>query len=53
MIQNVRHKRLKLLHDKDSPRKVPAAFAYKFRDVLSVLDVATSKASINRRSPWR
>ena len=46
MIQNFRHKGLKLLYEKDNPRKVPAAFADKLRDVLSVLDVATSKASI-------
>ena len=35
MIQNFRHKGLKLLYETD-----------KLRDVLSVLDVATSKASI-------
>ncbi len=46
MIQNFRHKGLKLLYQKDDPRKVPPERADQLRAVLSVLDVATSTASI-------
>jgi proteic killer suppression protein len=46
MIQNFRHKGLKLLYQKDDPRKVPPERADQLRAVLSVLDVATSSASI-------
>jgi len=46
MIQSFKHKGLKLLYEKGSRKGVPPACAEKIENVLSVLDVAKSVASL-------
>jgi toxin HigB-1 len=62
MIQNFKHKGLKLLYEKDDARLLPAAFVPKIKAVLTVLDVTTSKTGLklpglhplqgNRKGEW-
>ena len=47
MIQNFKHKGLKLLYAKDDPRLLPAAVVPKIEAVLTVLDVTTSKTDLS------
>lgn len=42
MIQNFRHKDLKLLYETGSSRLLPPAVVHRIEDVLSVLDVLTT-----------
>jgi len=46
MIQNFKHKGLKLLYEKGSRRGVPPERAAMIEEVLSVLDVTASMASL-------
>ncbi len=46
MIQNFRHKGLKLLYEAGSGRLLPAAVIAKIEDVLSILDVTTSMTGL-------
>ena len=46
MIQNFKHKGLKLLYETGSGRLLPAAVVPKIEDVLTVLDVTTSMTGL-------